>query len=184
MGVPPLEPPSPQNLCLNRDLALCLSAFRLAKHKPSEGVLAMVLRKVSTSFEDFNERDVVQILYSLAKMNVQIDESSREVEKGPIGWLCGVSSSQIYKGDCRERVEEEPCGEWNQFTLLQSSIPRCFFGHGSICYVAIQPDPVTGGVCKDGVCTPFNSTNADIISKDAMQYQNGLLAQGRCVACV
>ena len=125
-----------------------------------------------------------QNVYEPLNCTVQIDESSREVEKGPIGWLCGVSSSQIYKGDCRERVEEEPCGEWNQFTLLQSSIPRCFFGHGSICYVAIQPDPVTGGVCKDGVCTPFNSTNADIISKDAMQYQNGLLAQGRCVACV
>ena len=74
--------------------------------------------------------------------------------------------------------EDEPCGEWSHFTLLQSSIPRCFFGHGSICYVAIQPDPVAGGVCKDGACTPFNSTNGDYVS------QSSMLAQGRCVACV
>lgn len=99
-----------------------------------------------------------------------------------IGWLCGVPAIQIYKGECTNKMEQEPCGEWSQFTLLQSSIPRCFFGHGSICYVALEPGP-GGGVCMDGVCTPFNETDPLSLTDKARHYENGLLAQGRCVAC-
>jgi len=125
-----------------------------------------------------------QGLFEPLNCTLQLTEGEESSDEGPIGWLCGVPSTQIYKGDCISAREEEPCGTWNQFTLLQSSIPRCFFGHGSTCYVALKPDPVAGGVCKGEVCVPFNSTNSDIISPKGMQYENGVLAQGRCVACV
>ena len=97
-----------------------------------------------------------------------------------VGWLCGVPSSQIYKGDCSSKGDNEPCGEWNKFTLLQSSIPRCFFGHGSICYVALQSDPNLGGVCAGGTCISVNETGQ---TTSSLRLENSLLVQGRCVSC-
>uniref|UniRef100_A0A7S2Z547 RING-CH-type domain-containing protein n=1 Tax=Chloropicon laureae TaxID=464258 RepID=A0A7S2Z547_9CHLO len=103
-------------------------------------------------------------------------EEQRDMDA--VGWLCGVPATQIYQGDCVGRDDDEPCGEWNKFTLLQSSIPRCFFGHGSICYVALQPDPKLGGICREGACIPFESSK-----QGRKKMENGMLAQGRCVAC-
>ena len=51
---------------------------------------------------------------------LQVEKNKAE-GNGPIGWLCGVPSTQIYKGDCKFLAEDEPCGEWSHFTLLQSS---------------------------------------------------------------
>ena len=99
------------------------------------------------------------------------------------GWLCGVPTNQISRGDCWDKGDEEPCGEWNQFTLLQSSIPRCFFGHGAVCYVALQPDPELGGACIDNECMPITSSK-HWDGEVRQMLENGLLAQGHCVACV
>ena len=72
----------------NRDLALCLSAFRLARTKPSAKTLATILVKVKRNFDDFNERDIIQILYSLSKMNVDpglenLDRVSAQMVSNP-----------------------------------------------------------------------------------------------------
>jgi len=101
-----------------------------------------------------------------------------------VGWLCGVPSSSIYKGSCSGASirENQPCGVWNHFTLLQSDLPGCFFGHGSICYVALQPLEESGGVCQNGTCIPLDP-GADLDS-DVMDMARGLLTQGRCVPCV
>ena len=116
--------------------------------------------------------------------NCSIDQST--IAKSDIegaGWLCGVPTNQISRGDCWDKGDEEPCGEWNQFTLLQSSIPRCFFGHGAVCYVALQPDPDLGGACVENKCEPITSEK-HWDEEVRHMLENGLLAQGHCVACV
>jgi hypothetical protein len=116
--------------------------------------------------------------------NCSIDQST--IAKSDIegaGWLCGVPTNQISRGDCWDKGDEEPCGEWNQFTLLQSSIPRCFFGHGAVCYVALQPDPELGGACVENKCEPITSQK-HWDEEVRHMLENGLLAQGHCVACV
>lgn len=105
-------------------------------------------------------------------------------DKSAVGWLCGVPESSIEKGSCEGiQSESQPCGLWNHFTLLQSELPGCYFGHGSICYVALKPAPGIGGVCKNQTCIPFDEPGGEI-SPTLRSLARGMLTQGRCVACV